>query len=79
MVEHNIIERKIGEVFTFSDKNLVCKETPNGSIGCDFCVFFGTDVDGCYCTADYENIGPCDEYYRKDGKDVYFKEEVQDD
>lgn len=63
-----IMERQIGEKFTDNGVELEVVETESDS------------CKGCYCSilkrcvSNFSNVGYCASKWRKDGKDVIFKE-----
>lgn len=64
------MERKIGEIFRYGNRQLQVKELGEyrGYYGCYKCYFYSNG-----CLSSKRMRGECTKMERKDGKDVYFK------
>ena len=64
------MERKIGETFDFGGVTLEVMEQKTS--GCEGCLFNDLKFD-CGFNAILKDIGPCNQCFRTDGKNILFK------
>ena len=63
------MERAIGEIFESDGKKL--KVIKDDFLSCKGCFFYINN--NCDTEDDYDYVGECSDYFRKDGKSVIFK------